>query len=392
MPADVGEYAVHAEVSAAGRLALEDAVRNQEERVAGRETDRLAGLDGCVRQNAERKPRGVKLFVVAVGPHQDYRPLAATGVGDGALGGVGDRQRERYEAALADVGCQQPVRVAQDDVRPAFPKGQGPHERPCLCGQQRRSDTVSDGVAQHQADTSVAPGEDVEEIAAGVFGRLAPAGQVEPVEAGWVLRQEADLDVARQFHLVLEPALGEKLFQQPRTLQRHACLVRQGRQQGRVVFGERAGTLIEGLEHADEFAFEIGHGDGQDIPGPPARLLIDVGIEPRVGVDVRDDEWLLAACDGPGDAAVGGEANDLDLALGDGAAGEFVGSRVVEEERGPLGIQQFAGFFGDGPEERIQTRLGGQPAHDPKQDFEVPAQGRFVGLGVVAHPRVTRRS
>ena len=73
-----------------------------------------------------------------------------------------------------------------------------------------------------------------------------------------------------------------------------------------VLGGERTAALVQHLGHADGLARLADHGDAQDRAGEEAGAPVELGVEPQVGVGVRDVDALAGGEHRAGDAGVFG--------------------------------------------------------------------------------------
>jgi hypothetical protein len=142
-------------------------------------------------------------------------------------------------------------------------------------------------------------------------------------------------------------------------------------QQVEVMLGEFAGTLVQGLRDANDFALHRLDRHTQDVARLEAGLFVDRTIEAVVGIGIGDDQGFARGVDVAGDAA-GIEDADfaLDVALRHTRV-QLVGVRVVEEQRAALGVQLGGGHFHQRLQHLVERAVAGHAARDFEQQFEM---------------------
>ena len=119
-------------------------------------------------------------------------------------------------------------------------------------------------------------------------------------------------DEPEELHL-LGPAPVEVL-EVARAHERGRRLARHRFEEREVVGVEVARLLVEHLRDADDLAPRGGDRCAHDVAGRVSGLLVDLAVEPRIGVGVVDDQRLVRREDPSGDADVVEEA-DLERPL-----------------------------------------------------------------------------
>ena len=123
-------------------------------------------------------------------------------------------------------------------------------------------------------------------------------------------------DEAEELHLLGPPRVD--VLEIPRTDERGGGLTRHRLEEREVVGAVLAGLLVQHLRDPDHLAARRGHRRADDAPRRVPGLLVDLPVEPGIGVRVVDDQRLAGREDAAGDADVVEEA-DLEhpLALRD---------------------------------------------------------------------------
>ena len=142
-----------------------------------------------------------------------------------------------------------------------------------------------------------------------------------------------------------------------------------------VLGGEEAAVLVEDLRHTDSLARLAVDGHAQDALGLIAGAVVDLGVEPGVGIGVGYDLDLTGSEHLAGDSVVGGEA-DLGgfHALGESRP-QLVRLRVVDEDRRAVGIEELGGGAHDPLEQGIEVDLARELVGD-LEDAHLLAQAR----------------
>ena len=149
-------------------------------------------------------------------------------------------------------------------------------------------------------------------------------------------------------------------------MQGQGALAGHGFQQAEVLLGELAGTFVERLRDTDDFAFDGLDRDAKDVARGEAGLLVDRTVEAVVGVGVVNDQCFASGIDVARHAAGIKDADlALDVALCD-ARIQFVGIRIVEEQRATLGVQLGGGHLDQGLQHLVQRTVA---SHAPR-NFE----------------------
>jgi len=354
---------------------LVEAVREQYEHVACGHLDPRHALVGGLGNEGQRQalrrefPNPSRRRLV-----QQDRPLAGAHVVDRRRGWIDDAAERRHEPVLGQVETEQPVDLGDRMVQAGRPAHDGAKQRPRLHAHEGGTDPVAGGVGDRQRQPAIGQREEVEEVAAGLVGRPVPSRDVEPRHARLVLRQQPLLDRAGDAEIAFDPPLLGEGVEQPLPLDRHARLASQKSGDLLVAVVERAGPLVEELEHPDRGVVVAGEPHGQHAPGPKAARAVDVGIEPRVGVRVGQIDHDARRGHRSGDAATRGKPDLGDGRVGDAGgdpAVQFVGVRIVEEHRRPLAVEQGGGDVHDRRQHGVEIDGGPQPAGHGEQPLEV---------------------
>ena len=260
------------------------------------------------------------------------------------------------------------------------PARHGTQQGPRLHAHERRPDAVPRGVGDRHRQAATLERQEVEEVAPRLVGWAVPAGDVESGHARVLPRQEALLDRAGDPEVAFDPLLLGEVVEKPLPLDRHPRLAPQKAGDLLVAVVERAGPLVEQLQHADRGVVVAREADGEHAPRAKAAGAVELGIEAVVGVGVG--EVLEPA--GPGhvarDAAARRKPDLGDRRVGDPGrdpAAELVGVLVVEKHRRPLAVEQGRGGIHDRRQHGVEVDGGPEPAGHGEEPLEVgdPAGG-----------------
>ena len=190
-----------------------------------------------------------------------------------------------------------------------------------------------------------------------------------------LLQQRAELDVrghlrhhVDKLHLLLAHRLHA--LDEHRALQGQRALGGHRLKHGEIALGEAALLLVQGLRHADDVALHRPDRGAQDVARDESRLLVDRAVEVRVRIGVLD-QHRFAGSEHVSGYAAGVQNADLvlDISLGD-ARIQFVGLRVVEEQRSALGIQFRRGHLDQHPQHVVQRVVRRHPARHLEQQLD----------------------
>ncbi len=217
---------------------------------------------------------------------------------------------------------------------------------------------------------------------------------IEDVELGELLLELA-------LRLEERPVLVEHRRVEPRVLDVDAGHGRDRLQDGFVVGVERAPTLVEHLDDADDRPAVIGQRHAQHRARAETGAPVVGGVEAVVGVDVGDVHRLARRGDPTRDALAGGYADRLQH----GAAWTLCHRRLEaavaggEEQGRALGVEQLDDFLEQALEEPVEIERGAEDAPELAHhvgllelDAEALLQiGRRVPSRGLVHSRPRRR-
>ena len=96
-------------------------------------------------------------------------------------------------------------------------------------------------------------------------------------------------------------------------------------------------VLVQNLQHADQGILVADERNRQHAARPVAGLPVDIAIETRVGIAIRDVDDLPGLRRFADNALVGRDADGIEV-----GADKFVTDRVVQEHGAAIGMQHFA--------------------------------------------------
>ena len=186
-------------------------------------------------------------------------------------------------------------------------------------------------------------------------------------------------DEPEELHL-LHP-LAVDVLQVSRTHERGRRLRGHRLEQREVVGVEVARRLVEHLRDADHLALAGGDGRAHDVAGRVPGLLVDLAVEPGIGVGVVDDQRLTRREHAPGDAHVVEEADlEQPLALRHPRV-QLTRGRVVEEQRAAVGVRLARRHLHERDEHLVERFHRGDGPRHVQQGLRELQPLRLIGDG-----------
>ena len=137
------------------------------------------------------------------------------------------------------------------------------------------------------------------------------------------------------------------------------------RPQTRLILGrERTAALVEHLRDADHSPELIGDRHAEDRAREIAGALVEGGIEPQIGIGIRDVDRLARGEDSPGDAEVSRQADLHRLQPLANLRPQFLRLLVVKKQRGTVGVEQPSCLPHHPAEQRPELDVGGNLRDD----------------------------
>jgi hypothetical protein len=175
---------------------------------------------------------------------------------------------------------------------------------------------------------------------------------------------DRDADFQQHGFLAL---LALDLFEQARVLQRRGRLQREAFEQFLVLAVEIARLLVQHLGNADHLAVLVADRYAEDVARAIAGAAVHLLVEAWVGIGVGDDFRLAAGEHRTGDAEVAGEADLADGVALHHARKQFVGFRVMQEQRTAVGIEGLGHHCHQARKQHVERQAVGNAVGDVGQ-------------------------
>ena len=143
----------------------------------------------------------------------------------------------------------------------------------------------------------VVDGEEVVQIASHLTSRDCGGGKIEPGHLRDLLRQKGHLDFSGRMDVLFQCDLLSLLFVQTGVLDRNCGVNGKCVEDLFVLLRKGSCPFVQELKHADDRSFLVLHRHTKDRLRPVSADPVDIGIEPRVIVGIRNIQRVPRCCD-----------------------------------------------------------------------------------------------
>ena len=183
---------------------------------------------------------------------------------------------------------------------------------------------------------------------------------VKPVVGRNGFRQQAALNSLGYVELLLHSLLFEQILVKLGIFESQSDVSGERRKEVHVFVGKNTPFLIQQLQGGDDRSRLVSDGKAEKIGGPKSELLVQLGIESRVGVDIRNVQNFSGFCHMARDSGSQRKPNFfLFQTMGDQRP-DFISFSVDKVNRSSLGAHLGFGHFQNLPQKFREVQSGAQ--------------------------------